>query len=356
MRYKLKLLYQACFLLSFLCCLLPSLAQALSLRADAPKEYIVKRGDTLWEIASRYLKNPWEWKELWRANPNIKNPNHLYAGAVIVLDTYRKKPYLRVLSNGTIKLSPNIRATEAEEKIPAIPLGDIKPFLTESLILDEDILYKAPYVVALSREHMLGGQGDEIFVKGLHSSPIIPEGETIEYSLFRPGKTYVDPATKKLLGYKATLVGFGELTAGGEPATVLLTEITAGVKKEDKVLINNSPEFELYFEPSAPATTVNGLIIEMLASGMPAGTSQGAVGNIVVLNLGAQAGLKAGDVLGVYAKPRIVTDPQNHLISIKLPPERVGEALVFRPFTKTSFALIVRSSHAIYLLDTVSNP
>jgi hypothetical protein len=352
----LNILHKACFTLAVLCCLLPSIAQALSLRADAPREYVVQRGDTLWEIANRYLKNPWEWKELWRANPHIKNPNHLYAGAVLSLHSYHKKPYIRVLSNGTVKLSPTIRATEAEEKIPPIPLGDIKPFLTQSLILDEDILYKAPYVVALSRERMLGDQGDEVYVKGLHPSPIIPEGETIEYSLFRPGKTYIDPLTKQILGYKAALVGYGELSAGGEPATVLLTAITAGVKREDKVLINNSPEFELYFEPSTPAVTVHGLIIEMIASEMPSGTSQGAVGNIVVLNIGAEAGLQAGDVLGIYAKPRVVADPNNHMISIKLPPERIGEALVFRPFTKTSFALIVRSTHAVYLLDTVTNP
>lgn len=336
-------------------CFLWSLtSQALSLKADSPKEYIVKRGDTLWLIANRYLKNPWEWKELWRANPQIKNPNRLYPGAVIVLGYHHKKPYLKVVSNGTIKLSPTVRPTPLEEAIPLIPLGDIKPYLNESLILDEDILSRAPYVVALMGEHMLGGQGNEVYVKGLHSAPL-PEGETIAYSLFRQGKNYVDPITKTLLGYQAKLVGYGELVAGGETATVLLTSINEGIKIEDKVLINNSPEFSLYLEPAAPTTTVKGVILDM-PDGMPTGNTQGAVGSVVVINIGAEAGLKAGDVLGVYAKARVIPDPKNHLISIKLPPERIGEALVFRPFTKTSFALIVRSTRAVYLLDTVTNP
>ncbi|RUR13584.1 LysM peptidoglycan-binding domain-containing protein [Legionella sp. km772] len=338
-----------------ICFLLSPLSQALSLRADAPKEYVVRPGDTLWSIASQYLKNPWEWKELWRANPAIKNPDRLYAGAVIALGYHAQKPYLRVLSNGTIKLSPTMRATPLEEEIPPIPLGDIKPYLNESLVLDEDVLSRAPYVIALPPERMLGGQGDQVYVRGLHSSPILPEGGTIAYSLFRTGRSYIDPIRKILLGYQAKLVGYGELIAGGEPATVLLTNIIEGIKIEDKVLINNSPEFELYFEPSAPSTSIYGLILEM-PNGMPSGNTQGAVGNVIVLNVGADAGLKAGDVLGVYAKARVVPDPKNHLRSIKLPPERIGEAMVFRPFTKTSFALIVRSTRAVYLLDTVGNP
>ncbi|PJD93979.1 MAG: signal peptidase [Legionella sp.] len=337
------------------CLILSNISHALDLKANAPHQYVIKPGDTLWSIANLYLKKPWEWKTLWQANPQIKNPNRLYPGAVLILSHYKNKPHLKVLSNGTIKLSPNVRPQPMDEAVPLIPLGDIKPFLNESLVLDEEVLNKAPYVVALMGEHMLGGQGNEIYVRGLHPSPVLPEGETIAYSIFRQGINYIDPTTKEILGYKATLVGYGELTAGGEPATVLLTSINQGVQKEDKVLINNSPEFDLYLEPSAPAMPVKGVILEM-PDNMPVGTTQGAVGNVVVLNIGVDKGLQAGNVLGIYAKSRVVTDPKNHLVSIKLPPERIGEAIVFRVFTHTSFALIVRSTQAVYLFDTVTNP
>jgi hypothetical protein len=316
---------------------------------------VIQKGDSLWSISSRYLKNPWEWKALWRANPNIKNPNHLYPGAVLVLDHYQNTPYLRVLSNGTIKLSPTTRPTPLEEVVPPISLGDIKPFLDKSLILDEDILIRAPYVVAYVGEHMVGGQGDEVYVKGLHPSKKLPVGGTIAYSIFRSGKNYIDPITNKLLGYKASLVGYGELLTGGDPATILLTSINVGIKKEDKVLINNSPEFDFSFEPAAPTTTVSGFIIE-LPDGMPNGNSQSAVGGVAVISIGAESGLKSGDVLGIYKKERTVSDPKNYLIPIVLPPERIGEAMVFRTFTKTCLALIVRSTRPVYLLDIVTNP
>lgn len=343
------------YLLILMCLLLSTVNHALSLREDSPQRYVVQHGDTLWSIACRYLKNPWEWKALWRANPQIHNPNRLYPGAVLILEYYKDQPYIRVLSNGTIKLSPRVRPYAVDEAIPPIPLGDIKPFLNESLVLDEDVLSRAPYIVAFMGEHMMGGQGDEVYVKGLHPSHEMPQGGTIAYSVFRGGRNYIDPISKELLGFKANLVGYGELVAGGEPATLVLTNIKEGIKKLDKVLINNSPEFDMYFEPQAPKTNVSGYIIEIPA-GMPGGNSQIALGGVIVINLGANCGLEAGDVLGIYGKRRIIPDPKHPLIPIKLPPERIGEAMVFRAFTKTSFALIVRSTRAVYLLDTVTNP
>ncbi|MFI4918389.1 MAG: LysM peptidoglycan-binding domain-containing protein [Legionellales bacterium] len=342
-------------LLLLFCFLLTTTSQALSLKTHAPSRYVVKNGDSLWTIANQYLEHPWEWKTLWHANPKIQNPNRLYAGDVIVLDSYQKTPYLKVLANGTVKLSPKTRMMPIDNAIPTIPLDVIKPFLSESLILDEDVLLRAPYVVAYMGEHMLGSAGNTVYVKGLHTSTVLPIGGTITYSIFRQGKNYTDPLTQKILGYKAALVGYGELVAGGEPATVLLTGVIQGIKKTDRVLINNSPEFDLYYEPTAPVVKVNGYIIEMPGS-MPDGNSQEAVGGIVVINLGAQDGLKVGNVLGLYGKLRVVPDPMNSFTPIKLPPERLGEAMIFKTFTKTSFALIVRATGAIYRLDTVTNP
>ncbi|MCW8417731.1 LysM peptidoglycan-binding domain-containing protein [Fluoribacter dumoffii] len=328
---------------------------ALSLRSDAPERYVVQSGDTLWSISSHYLHNPWEWKKLWHVNPKIKNPKRLYPGAVLVLSYYKNKPYLRVLSNGTVKLSPNARPMPLEEAVPPVPLSEIKPFLNESLILDQDILSKAPYIVALIGEHMIGGQGDEAYVRGLHPSRDLPTGGIPAYSIFRGGKNYEHPITKELLGYRADLVGYAELVAGGEPATILLTNINEGVKVQDSVLINNSPEFKLYFEPKAPQFFVKGFIIDM-PDGMPNGNVQEAAGGVVVISLGGRDGLEAGDVLGIYRDSGTVSDPKNKLYPIQLPPERIGEVMVFRVFTKASFALVVRSTRAVYLNNFVTNP
>lgn len=165
------------FILFILFFFFTTLNYALSLKADAPERYVVQHSDTLWSITGRYLDNPWEWKELWLANPKIKNPNRLYPGAVLALAYSGNRPYIKVLSNGTIKLSPNVRPLSLDDPIPAIPLNEIKPFLNEPRILDQDVINRAPYIVSLIGERMLAGQGDKAYVTGLHSSQVLcPDG------------------------------------------------------------------------------------------------------------------------------------------------------------------------------------
>lgn len=325
-------------------------AESITLRNDYPKRYTVQPGDTLWGIANRYLSHPWEWKELWHANPQIKNPNHLYAGAVLELHFHNKNPYLRVLSNGTIKLSPYVRPMPLENPIPPIPLMDIKPFLNASLVMNHNLLLNAPYVVAFIGEHMLGGQGDEIYVKNLHPAARVPDGTTISYAIYRPGCPYLEAKSQRLLGYKATIVGYGELVKGGDPATILLTEITEGVKLLDRVMLNDYPEFKLNFEPKTPLFPVRASIIDL-----PPTYTQGAVGLVAIIDRGEDAGLEAGDILAIYNPRRLVPDPIERK-PILLPRERLGEMMIFRTFSQTSFALVVRSVRGIHLHDVVTNP
>lgn len=351
------------YMMIFFCLMLAVAGHAFTLRSDAPLQYEVQEGDTLWGIANRYLADPWEWKALWRANPQIKNPNHLYPGALIELRYHQRNPYLKVLSNGTVRLSPYLRQTPLAEPIPPIPLTDIKPFLNGTLILDQDNLKEAPFIIAYTTEHMLGAQGDEVYVKNLCPDRQLPPGVTMSYSIFRRCGVYHDPVSKRLLGYKASLVGYAQLVRGGDPATVLLTDIIQGVRLQDRVVPNNNPDFDLYFDPKAPTMPVHGSIIDVLGD-----FKQGAVGLVAVINRGQDAGLQVGDVLGIYSRSRGVKNPLYHYSQkdskkapcqfpcVKLPPERIGEVMVFRTFSKTSVALVVRSIRAIELLDIVTNP
>lgn len=335
-------------------------AFAVALLAQAPHRYVVQPGDTLWGIASQYLAHPWEWKSLWHANPHIKNPNHLYPGAIIELRYYQQNPYLKVLSNGTIKLSPYMRPMPLDEEIPPIALSDIKPFLDASLVLDRDTLSNAPFVLAFTTEHLLASQGDQVYVKNLYPPKPRP-GTTIGYALYRLCGEYYHPVTRAVLGYKASLVGHAELLRGGDPATILVTDIVQGVRVKDRVMPDNYPAFDFSFEPKVPDHPVRGSIIDL-----PGDYKQGAAGLVVLIDLGKNAGLQAGDVLGVYSEGRCVLNPLPHFnkkfnpkqsdACVKLPDERIGEIMVFRTFSQTSFALVVRSIRAVTPLDVVTNP
>lgn len=338
-------------ILLLICLLLTAFfGHTFSIKQDYPKEYIVKQDDTLWNIASQYLDKPWEWHDLMNA-PHVKNPERLYPGAVLALNYHKKRPYIRVVSNGFVKLSPHMRPMPDDQAIPAIPLSAIKPFLNGSLVMDVDLLDNAPYVVAMKGERLVGSQGDEVYVKNLHLLPGKPQGATISYNIYRPGKPYIEKPTGRFLGYKAILVGQAELVQGGQPASILITEVIDSIHKQDRVMYNDYPEYPLSFEPKLPEKLVRGTIIDLAND-----FTQGGAGMVVVINRGKDAGLVPGDVLAIYSKRRAVCDykcPEN---PVMLPRERLGELMIFKTFCKTSFGLVMRSIRTITVADKVINP
>jgi hypothetical protein len=335
-----------------------ALAQApkapLVLKPDAPERYTVVPGDTLWSIAQRYTDSPWRWSELWDLNKDeIKNPNRIYPGNIIVLD--RASGRLALDAN-TVKLSPQVRAeSTAVTIIPSIPPSVIEPFLTRPLVVEPDGLDKAPAIVAADSKRTVLEAGSRGFVRGMGAS------KEADWFLYRRGDPLIDPQTKTTLGYEAIYLGTARVTQPGEPSVVEVTSVTREVFLGDRLVPAGRPQLPDY-APRAPAVPVQGQVMSLY--GGRAQLAEAALGAIISINRGRAQGIEPGNVLALYRLGTTVAEAQGTVYGwtpkegsdLKLPNERYGLAFVFRVFDRVSYALVMQASRPVNLNDIVQNP
>lgn len=340
----------------------PVPAPVVELKPNYPEKYVVVKGDTLWDIATRFLKSPWQWPQLWQFNPQVKNPHLIYPGDVLSIYFIDGKPMLEVQRNGktiqaslpkevlgkqypTVKLSPQIRVKGLDEAIPTIPYDAINHFLTRPRVVGEKELEQAPYVMAHAEDHLASGAGYRIYARGIE-----PNDVKADYVILRAGQTYRDPDTDEVLGYEAIYVGEARLLRHGDPSTLRVVSSSREILRGDRLLPKDEDQFQHSYMPHAPKNEIDGRIIAVLD-----GVAQIGQFQVVVLNLGRQEDVEVGHVLAVNQRGSEAKD----IVSgetVKLPDERAGEVMVFRIFERVSYALVMNATTAIHIFDQVTNP
>jgi len=332
------------------------------LAANAPDSHTVKRGDTLWDISSLFLKSPWRWPELWGLNlEQIRNPHLIYPGQVLVLEKTSGTARLSVAQggpDGTVKLSPRVRSEAVGGGgVPAVPMHLIAPFLNEAVVFNANELERAPRVVAAPEGRVMMGRGDQAYVLG-------ELGGLRDWRVFRRATPLLDPTTKEILGYEAFFVGTAEYTrAGGTTATadgksslaVPATFELISVKEEVGVgdrLAAVPPRDLSNYAPHAPAMPIVGQVISVYGQGLLAGQSQ-----VVSINRGARDGVDRGHVLALLHDGSEVTDRTvDKPATIKLPDERHGLLFVFRVFDRVSYGLVLQAHQPVTAGDRFTQP
>ncbi|MCC7329149.1 MAG: LysM peptidoglycan-binding domain-containing protein [Gammaproteobacteria bacterium] len=330
----------------------PASAAAPALNPDHPDSYTVKRGDTLWGISSIFLKDPWHWPDIWYANPQVQNPHLIYPGDVLTLVYVEGKPRLQVQraevqAGSTEKLSPRVRESTLESAIPAIPLEVIGAFLSRGSVLQPEEIRKAPYVVSIRGQHIIGAAGNELYVRGKVA------GVDHGYSVVKAGRPLVDPEDGDVLGYEGIYVGAATVRRVGDPSTIFLTDSTREAMEGDR-LISQQVSFPSEFVPKAPVKPVEGAIMAVMDGVSLVGQYQ-----VIVINRGSRQGLEPGSVLRVWQAGRTVTDtskPGRISRNVDLPEEAAGLAMVFRTYPRMSYALVMRATSEMHVKDIVRSP
>ena len=309
-----------------------------------PNEYVVQVGDTLWDIAATFLRDPWFWPEIWYVNPDIVNPHLIYPGDVLGLVYIDGQSRITNVRASTYRMSPEARVTPLTESVTSIPYETVAAFLSSGIVLEKKQAEDLPYFLDTRGDHLIASAGNEIYVRGISA-----DMPGTRFNVVHVGDELRDPDDNHLIGYQGLLIGEGKLRRGGDPATVALTDTNREVIEGDK-LIPESVDVPLNFFPRAPSNAIDGRIISVVG-----GVTQIGQHQVVVMNRGTNNGLAVGDVLTVFQSGRTVKDRFKGG-KVKLPDEEAGTIMVFKTFDRISYGLVMEATTAIHILDAVRNP
>ncbi|MEO8250650.1 MAG: LysM domain-containing protein, partial [Burkholderiales bacterium] len=339
------------------------------LKSDAPESYVVKRGDTLWGISSIFLTSPWRWPELWGMNMDqVRNPHLIYPGQQLTLDKANGRARLRfggplrggLIDNSmpVVRISPETRYEAlGDNALPTLNPALIEPFLAEPLIVEEATFSRAPRIVAAQQERVLITRGDRAYARSENSPPLaVGPGLPKDWRVFRRATPLKDPGTGEILGWEAHYVGKATLVRGENaadsvvgadansaeivPATIDIIAAKEEMRVGDR-LLPEPPRQLVSYSPRAPLVPIEGgRIVSVYGSAVV----NAAQNQVVAINRGTRDGIESGHVLAILSNGgQLVDKTDSSKPTIRLPDERNGLLLVFRPFERVSYALIVQT-------------
>ncbi|MBW3549699.1 MAG: LysM peptidoglycan-binding domain-containing protein [Proteobacteria bacterium] len=358
-------------------------AVAAQMRGDHPDTYVVQRGDTLWDIAARFLERPWLWPEVWQANPQIANPHLIYPGDVISL------AYLN-----RVAVEPGPRE---EAPVTGVPLSEIEGFLKNLRVVDE--FEHLPYVVALEEDRLRGSSGQVAYIQGLADAQ---PGQ--RYAVVRPTQRYtrldvteccdvmrasdldfrgrraldsdsmwsdvaVPDNGRELLGYELHQLTTGTISRGEvggvEASTLVIDEAGREVRVGDRLVPVEAQPYDLRFFPHPPKQTFEYGRAQVLA--VTDGMSYGGPRDVVALSVGARDGVDNGTVFSswrvgsnVVDRVEVGTERSGYTVGdasrVRLPDEFAGHLMVFRTFDTVSYALVMEGIRPVRVGHELKHP
>lgn len=346
--------------------LLNSIASAntLQLRDNYPDKYVVVKGDTLWDIAGRFLQNPWEWPQIWKGNRDVvEDPHWIYPGEVLYLafddngNPYITNQLPTDYSNvqphsdlATYKLRPGVKSSDIKDAVPAIPLKSIQSFLTNSNVVNKEDIQQAPYVFFNDEGHIMSSEIVSTYARNKYKQPW-SVGQ--KYDVIRETRDYIDPNNpEKILGTEALYLGRAKITKiKGEVASVNILDSKQEIIEGDRLVPINQAVTQASFLPNAAKTEAT--VIANFAS-----QNAAAIFDTVILDKGTNSEISPGDVFFIYSAEQgtAVDRIDDERPTLELPQHRKGLVIAFKTFENVSYGLIVESKEPIFNLDRLTPP
>ena len=360
-----------------------------------PDRYVVKKGDTLWDISARFLKKPWYWPEIWQDNPQVRNPHLIYPGDELVING-------RHLGHGQGSIEPHARAVGTEEAVPPIPLSALKQWLKNTRIVGEDDYKNAPHVVGIEENQLRGTAGQLVYLRGLSAQPgqkfallrpsgryydMPPEDEGRPREVYRQGngRVFDKPDERegrpamlwrhgpneftlagnvRFLGYEMLDFGVVEVTRSGDVSSALIVYSDFEVRPGDFVLPIQDKPYDDQYVPHPPARTPENTRVIAFSDAL------NAVGprQVVALSRGSEDGIDNGTTFSIYHPGERIDDRTDYPdgsarkffhpndSKVTLPPEFIGHVMVFRTFQRVSYGLVMDAVKPVHIDDFLHDP
>jgi len=367
-----------------------AVAQDVSVRSDHPDEYVVVKGDTLWDISGRFLDKPWQWPAIWHANPQIENPHLIYPGDVISLVYIDGVPQLRLRRGDTVKLSPSIRVSDRADAIPTVPFESIAPFIRNLRVLSPEEFEGLPYIVANEEARLTATNTDQTYGRGLDAQVgeefvvarligiydsfgkppeirrVLPKKDWVQVqdvwdrseSMYNPVSPW-NKRPKNPVGYELIEVSRVRVSKPGDISVLDIIRDRTEVKPGDYILRTADPGYDNTFYPSAMDEIPSGLRV-LATSGQKSGVG---LYQIVSINGGSNQGLKPGHVFSAFSKGEVVEDRTGYRrgsfaedAEVRLPEVYDGLVMVFRTFGDISYGLVMSGTRVVEEFDSLRHP
>jgi len=329
--------------------LMPGKVAKGELVKDFPQPYVVKKGDTLWDIAEEYFANPEKWIKIWEQNLYVSNPDLIYPGNEIWLKfkrvSERNKAEKVEPKRDMVKLEPRIIYKPAEHIEKEVDTRILLKALARQDFIQPDAVEGVGHIIDSEDERINYGANDRVYLSlDVKAKP----GDV--FDIFRTGDPVRDmhSENKETVGFLVKHLGQVEISSvesGIYRGTIL--QAFEEVGRTDRLKIAKVQDYNI--QPTYPKGDLYGHVMYIRDDAGEAGQGQ-----VLGINLGKKDGLTPGAVLGVYRMGRLVEDKTYEEKTFQaLPEEKIGEIIVLAPQENASIVLVMRSSAPISLSSIV---
>jgi len=310
-----------------------------AVKANASQPYIVKKGDTLWDIANHFFKNPRKWLKIWEHNLYITNPDLIYPGNKIWFDGHS-------LNKGgltTIQPHPQVIIRPVERMEAKTDSSLLLTALQRQGFIQPNQIQGVGYVVDSSDDRLNYGAHDMVYLKLSQ-----PAKTGALFDVFRSTDTLHDPRDGHALGVLIKHMGQVRISSvkNGVYRGVVVKAFEE-ISRGDR--LKPAHEIDPHLVPRHAEFPLSGTVTYIRDDGHEAAQHQ-----VVGINLGLKDGLKPGMQLSIYKAGRLVRDKVAGG-DVLLPQEQIGEVLVLVPQQQAAIALITKSTAPVNIGDAVKS-